>query len=60
MKKKARATKRKPLFAPHPDDAGELRAAANEVARGEFLSTEETYALLDEALGARFPRPTKK
>ena len=60
MKKKARAVKRKPAFGPHPDDARELRAAVDEVARGELPSQKETYALLDEALGERFPRPTAK
>jgi hypothetical protein len=60
VKKKAHTTKRKPVFGPHPDDAPELRAAADEATRGDVLSTKETYALLDEALGERFPRPTKK
>jgi len=53
VKKKARAVKRKPAFGPHPDDARELRAAVDEVARGELPSQKETYGDAPRAVEVR-------
>jgi len=60
VKKKAQASKKKPVFGPHPDDAREARLAAESAKRGEVLPAKETYALLDDMLGESFPRPSKK
>jgi hypothetical protein len=38
------------VFVPHPDDAGEVRAAFEEAERGEVLTSEESAAYLRELL----------
>jgi hypothetical protein len=40
-----------PAVGPHPDDADEVREASEAADRGEFLSPEETAAMMAELLG---------